>query len=51
MITAVSEKNAHLNMIGSAALFEGGKAIHHEETIPMKLAWHSNRNSTQGGDR
>lgn len=51
MIFAVSEKNAHPNITGSAALVEGGKAIYHEETIPMKLEWHSNKNPTPGGDR
>jgi hypothetical protein len=60
MISAVSEKDAHPNITGSASLFEGGKATHYEETIPVKLTWYSNKgwsgyltgkNSTQGGDR
>ena len=51
MISAVSEKESHPNITASADLFESGKATHHEETIPMKLTWHGNKNSTQGGDR
>ena len=47
-------------MTDSAVLFEGGKATHYEETIPMKQTWHGHKgwsgdltgkNSTQGGDR
>jgi hypothetical protein len=47
-------------MTDSAVLFEGGKATHYEETIPMKLRWHGNKgwsgyltgmNSTRGGGR
>jgi hypothetical protein len=60
MISAVLKKDAHPNITRSASLFEGGKATHYEETIPMKLTWHSNKgwsghlagkNSTQRGDR
>ena len=40
MISAVLNKDAHPNIIDSASLFEGSKATHYEETIPMKLTWH-----------
>jgi len=60
MISAALKKDAHLKITGSATLFEGGKATHDQETIPMKLTWHSNKgwsgylaskNATHGGDR